>query len=145
MVTVEAAIALGGLVLVLAVVLAGIGAAVARIRCVDAAGEGARRASRDDVAGAQALARDLPAGTEVVVTPTGDLVRVLVRVPAFGGALPGLRISAEAVAAREPVVAAPTGEPDDGAPVEVPEVDGPVPEVDEPVPRPAGLPEELPP
>ena len=41
MVTVEAAIALGGLVLVLAVVLAGIGAAVARIRCVDAAGEGA--------------------------------------------------------------------------------------------------------
>ena len=141
MVTVEAAIALGGLVLVLAVVLAGIGAAVARIRCVDAAGEGARRASRDDVAGAQALARDLPAGTEVVVTPTGDTVRVLVRVPALGGALPGLRISAEAVAAREPVVAAPTGEPDDGAPVEVPAI----PEADEPVPRPAATPEELPP
>ncbi|HEY2192665.1 MAG TPA: TadE family type IV pilus minor pilin [Actinomycetospora sp.] len=125
MVTVEAAIAIGSLVAVLAVVLAAIGAVVAEIRCVDAAGEAARRASRDDVAGAQALARDLPSGAEVRVEPEGDLVHVLVRVPPLGGALPGLRLSAEAVAAREPAVAAPTrdaadtpaaGAPDGGAP-----------------------------
>lgn len=122
MVTVEAAIAIGSLVAVLAVVLAAIGAVVAEIRCVDAAGEAARRASRDDVAGAQALARDLPSGAEVRVEPQGDLVHVLVRVPPLGGALPGLRLSAEAVAAREPAVAAPTGDaadtPADGAPAD---------------------------
>ncbi|HEY2223298.1 TadE family type IV pilus minor pilin [Actinomycetospora sp.] len=116
MVTVEAAIAIGSLVAVLAVVLAAVGAVIAQIRCVDAAGEAARRASRDDTVGAEALARDLPAGTEVRVEPEGALVRVLVRVPPLGGALPGLRVSAEAVAAREPAVAAPTGAADDGAP-----------------------------
>ena len=116
MVTVEAAIAIGSLVAVLAVVLAAVGAVVAQVRCVDAAGEAARRASRDDAAGAQALARDLPSGTEVRVEPEGDLVHVVVRVPPLGGALPGLRVTAEAVAAREPAVAAPTGEADDTAP-----------------------------
>jgi hypothetical protein len=116
MVTVEAAIAIGSLVAVLVVVLAAVGAVVAEIRCVDAAGEAARRASRDDLVGAEALARDLPSGTEVRVEPDGDLVHVLVRVPPLGGALPGLRVSAEAVAAREPAVAAPTGEPADALP-----------------------------
>jgi hypothetical protein len=116
MVTVEAAIAIGSLVAVLAVVLAAVGAVVAQVRCVDAAGEAARRASRDDVAGAQALVRALPAGTEVRVEPEGDLVHVVVRVPPLGGALPGLRVTAEALAAREPAVAAPTGEADDTAP-----------------------------
>ncbi|MCD2193561.1 hypothetical protein LQ327_09215 [Actinomycetospora endophytica] len=116
MVTVEAAIAIGSLVAVLAVVLAAVGAVVAQIRCVDAAGEAARRASRDDTLGAEALARDLPAGTEVHVEPEGGLVRVVVRVPPLGGALPGLRLAAEAVAAREPAVAAPTGTADDAVP-----------------------------
>lgn len=116
MVTVEAAIAIGSLVAVLAVLLAAVGAVIAQIRCVDAAGEAARRASRDDTAGAESLARDLPTGTEVHVEPEGSLVRIQVRVPPLGGALPGLRLSAEAVAAREPAVAAPTGEPDDAAP-----------------------------
>ena len=116
MVTVEAAIAIGSLVAVLAVVLAAVGAVVAQVRCVDAAGEAARRASRDDVAGAEALARELPAGTEVRVEPDGELVHVVVRVPPLGGALPGLRVTAEAVAAREPAVAAPTGGSDDTAP-----------------------------
>lgn len=116
MVTVEAAIAIGSLVAVLAVVLAAVGAVVAEIRCVDAAGEAARRASRDDVAGAEALARTLPSGAEVRVEPEGDLVHVVVRVPPLGGALPGLRLSAEAMAAREPAVAAPAGDPVDTPP-----------------------------
>jgi hypothetical protein len=124
MVTVEAAIAIGSLVAVLAVVLAAVGAIVAQVRCVDAAGEAARRAARDDVAGAEALARVLPAGTEVRVEPDGELVHVVVRVPPLGGALPGLRVTAEAVAAREPAVAAPTGS-DDTAPGAVPDVPAP--------------------
>lgn len=127
MVTVEAAIAIGSLVAVLAVVLAAVGAVVAEIRCVDAAGEAARRASRDDVAGAEALARTLPSGAEVRVEPEGDLVHVVVRVPPLGGALPGLRLSAEATAAREPAVAAPAGDPVDAPPdgPAEPEVSGP--------------------
>jgi hypothetical protein len=68
------------------------------------------------VAGAASLARDLPSGAEVRVEPEGDLVHVTVRVPPLGGAVPGLRLSAEAVAAREPAVAAPTGDPVDAPP-----------------------------
>ncbi|WP_211190563.1 TadE family type IV pilus minor pilin [Actinomycetospora sp. TBRC 11914] len=139
MVTVEAAIAIGSLVAVLAVVLAAVGAVVAEIRCVDAAGEAARRASRDDTAGAEALARELPSGTEVRVEPDGDLVHVVVRVPPLGGALPGLRLAAEAVAAREPAVAAPTGDPADTAPDAAPDPapgpgSAPAPDPEEPVP-----------
>jgi hypothetical protein len=115
MATVEAAIALGALVLVFAVVLAGLGAVVARIRCVDAAGEAARRASRDDGIGAGELAADLPPGATVTVTSEGDTVRVRVGLPPLGGALRGLQVSAEAVAAREPSVAGPTGVPDGGS------------------------------
>ncbi|WP_018332829.1 TadE family type IV pilus minor pilin [Actinomycetospora chiangmaiensis] len=115
MATVEAAIALGALVLVFAVVLAGLGAVVARIRCVDAAGDGARRAARDDAVAARDLAVGLPAGTEVTVTVEGDTVRVRVAVPPLGGALRGLHVTAEAVAAREPSVAGPTGAPDGAA------------------------------
>ncbi|MCD2189928.1 TadE family type IV pilus minor pilin [Actinomycetospora soli] len=114
----EAAIVLGALVLVFAVVLAGLGAVVARIRCVDAAGEAARRAARDDVAGARALATELPAGTELTVTVEGDTVVVRVAMPPLGGALRALRVTAEAVAAREPAVAATTGVVPDGAPTD---------------------------
>ncbi|MEJ2869545.1 TadE family type IV pilus minor pilin [Actinomycetospora sp. OC33-EN08] len=144
MATVEAAIALGALVLVFAVVLGGLGAVLARIRCVDAAGEAARRAARDDLVGARGLAEGLPAGTDVEVVAEGDLVRVRVRVPPLGGALPGFRVSAEAVAAREPAVAGPTAAPADGAPDETDAGGEPGPEVPA-VPRPAGPPEELPP
>ncbi|WP_433801211.1 TadE family type IV pilus minor pilin [Actinomycetospora sp. CA-084318] len=143
----EAAIALGALVLVFAVVLAGLGAVVARIRCVDAAGEAARRASRDDVAGARGLAAGLPAGTEVTVSVEGDTVLVRVAMPPLGGALRGLRVTAEAVAAREPAVAAPTGAPD-GAPGDAAPGDA-APDPDAaPAPAPAPTPpvaEELPP
>jgi hypothetical protein len=149
MVTVEAAIAIGSLVAVLAVVLAAVGAVVAQVRCVDAAGEGARRASRDDVVGAEALARELPTGTEVRVEPDGELVHVVVRVPPLGGALPGLRVTAEAVAAREPAVAAPTGGSDDAAPdistPDVPAPEAPTPDVPAPdIPGSPGAPAPAP-
>jgi len=107
-VTVEAAIALGAIVLVLGVVLAAVSGVVVRIRCVDAAGEAARLAARGDPGGARAAAlRLLPAGTEVVVEPVGDDVRIRVRAPPLGGALPGVRVGADAVAAREPEPAGP--------------------------------------
>lgn len=99
-----------------AVVLGGLGAVVARIRCVDAAGEAARRAARDDAVDARDLAVGLPPGTEVAVTYEGDTVRVRVAVPPLGGALRGLRVTAEAVAAREPSVAGPTAGAPDGGP-----------------------------
>ncbi|MDL5154490.1 TadE family type IV pilus minor pilin [Actinomycetospora termitidis] len=156
MATVEAAIALGALVLVFAVVLGGLGAVLARIRCVDAAGEAARRASRDDLVGARALAEGLPQGTEVDVAVEGDVVRVRVRVPPLGGALPGFRVSADAVAAREPAVAGPTGTAADGAaedgapedlePDDLPSADGAGAGGRPGAPsRPIGTPEELPP
>lgn len=106
--TVEAAIALGSLVLLLGVILAGTGALVVRVRCVDAAGEAARLASRDDAVGARAAAlRLLPSGAEVTIEPRGEEVRVRVRAPPLGGALPALRVGAEAVAVPEPAAAAP--------------------------------------
>ena len=108
MVTVEAAVALGSLAAVLVIVLAATAAMVTQIRCVDAAAEAARLASRGDDDGARrAAARLLPAGTEVAVEAAGDDVRVRVRAPPLGSALPGLRIGAESVAAREPDVAGP--------------------------------------
>ncbi len=138
MATVEAAIALGALVLVFVVVLAGLGAVVARVRCVDAAGEAARRAARDDGVGAGELAAGLPSGAEVSVAVEGDTVRVRVALPPLGGALRGLRVTAEAVAAREPSVAGPTGVPD-GAPADGPRPDatGSDPLDPEPIDRPA--------
>ena len=106
--TVEAAIALGAIVLVLGVVLAAVSGIVVRIRCVDAAGEAARLAARGDPGSARTSAlRLLPAGTEVLVEPVGEDVRVRVRAPPLGGALPGLRVGAEALAAREPQTASP--------------------------------------
>ncbi|NYD38693.1 TadE family type IV pilus minor pilin [Actinomycetospora corticicola] len=171
MATVEAAIALGALVLVFVVVLAGLGAVVARIRCVDAAGEAARRAARDDGVGAGELAAGLPPGAEVTVAVEGDTVRVRVALPPLGGALRGLHVTAEAVAAREPSAAGPTGVPDgspsDGASPGSPGSERSDPEPSDPEPRspeppapptpgpagepeparlpPAAVPEELPP
>ena len=128
--TVEAAIALGALVLVLAVVLAGMGATVVRLRCVDAAGEAARLAARGDPAAATRVQRLLPPGTEVEVAIEGDDVRVVVRAPPLGAALPGLRVGAQAWAAREPGSAAPaTGAdpPTEGVPDAAPSAGAPTP------------------
>jgi|SRR5689334_20878335 len=101
-VTIEAAIGLAVLALVLAACLAGIGCLVAQLRCADAAREAARLAARGDEAGAvQAVAALAPAGAALSVGG-GDLVTATVTAPPVGGLLPGVVISASAAAAREP-------------------------------------------
>lgn len=107
--TAETAVVLPAMVLLSAMLLWGVLAAAAQIRCVDAARIGARAAARGD-GDAEALAaarQAAPSGADVTVERGARTVRVAVTVP-FGG--PGrlagaltVRLSAEAVAAREDV------------------------------------------
>jgi Flp pilus assembly protein TadG len=106
MVTAETAVVLPVLLLVLAGAVAAVTVVGAQLRCVDAAREGARAAARgDDVAAVTALvdhAAPDPAVTTVHVD--GDEVRVTVAadVAALGPVPLRIRVSAEAVAVREP-------------------------------------------
>ncbi|OLR89725.1 TadE family type IV pilus minor pilin [Actinokineospora bangkokensis] len=102
-VTVEAAIALGAVVMVLALVLTGIAAVTEQVRCVDAAREAARLAARGEPERGQAAAAAIaPDGAEVTVTRSGDEITATVRVPAAAGLLPGVTLSADAYAIAEP-------------------------------------------
>ncbi len=106
-VTVEAAIALASLALVLVLCLAGLGCVLAALRVTDAAREAARLAARGDVGAAHiAVGRLAPAGS-VLSLSEGDLVTATVSAPPLWGLLPGVRIGAAAVAAREPEPARP--------------------------------------
>lgn len=99
--------------MVLAVVLAAMGAVVLQLRCVDAATEAARFGARGDVDGARrAAARLVPGGSEVTVDVAGDDVVARVRAAPLGSALPGVRVGAEALAGREPSPVAPGEGPD---------------------------------
>lgn len=101
-VTVEAALGISVLVVVLAMCLGGIGAAVTQIRCADAAREAVRLAGRGDPAGAAAAAaRIAPDGASLSLSQSGDLVTASVSAPALGGLLPSIRVSSSSVAAIE--------------------------------------------
>lgn len=101
-VTVEAAVVLPVLVVVLMLCLGGIGCVSAQIRCGDAAREAARLVGRGDEPGAQeAVVRLAPSGATMSVTREADLVRVEVRVRPFSVGMPVLVVSAESVAAVE--------------------------------------------
>ncbi|GAB3130402.1 TadE family type IV pilus minor pilin [Tsukamurella serpentis] len=82
----------------------GIGAILgvtAHVRCVDAAREAARLSARgDDERAARAVAEVGPPGASSAITRAGDTVTVQVRAPVV--VLPGLTVSATAVAALEP-------------------------------------------
>ncbi len=100
-VTVEAAIALAALLVVVVLCLGTLLAAAAQIRCVDAAREAARLAARGaDAEARPAALRVAPSGAQVSIRTDGDQVVavVSVRVPL----LPMLRLHADAVAVREP-------------------------------------------
>jgi hypothetical protein len=102
-VTVEAAMALAVLAVVLVACLAGVACVIAQSRCADAAREAARLAGRGDSAGASAAVAVLaPAGAALSLGGDGDLVSATVSVQAIGGLLPGVTIRASAAAAREP-------------------------------------------
>lgn len=80
-VTAETAVALPGLVLILATALAAIGAAGAQLACADAARIGARALARgDDLPAVHALAADAaPAGARIELSEEAGLARVTVR------------------------------------------------------------------
>lgn len=106
MVTAEFAVVLPAVVLVLALAVGALGLAWDQIRCVDAAGAGARAAARGDSAAAVTLVarRAAPAGAVLSVNLADDLVSVSVVSGArvAGGLLPPwLSASSTAWAARE--------------------------------------------
>lgn len=104
-VTIEAALGLAVLTLVLAMCLAGIACLLAQLRCADAAREAARLVARGDESGAATAVSALaPAGASWSVSG-GDLVTATVSAAPVGGLLPGVVISASASAAREPSAA----------------------------------------
>lgn len=112
-VTAETAVVLPALLLVLAVVLWVAAAALAQVRCVDAARAGARALARGEQQGTarSMAAQAAPAQAQVSLGRRGDLVRVEVsaRVRPLGGVLsglPALAVRAEAIAAAEPEPAA---------------------------------------
>lgn len=100
MVTAELALALPALVVVMTVCLAGLGAVIDQVRCVDAARLAARAAARgDSPPTVQADARRAaPAGAAVIVTSVGHEVRVVVTATTGGwaGVLPSFDLVATA-------------------------------------------------
>ena len=106
MATAELAVVLPTLVIIVAAGLALVSVVLAQVRCVDAAREGARAAARGEpVAVVRATAvRVAPELASVDLGTEGDQVRVTVsaRAGRVGGLLPSFRVSASAVALREP-------------------------------------------
>ncbi|RGD63080.1 pilus assembly protein TadE [Kitasatospora xanthocidica] len=109
-VTAETAVALPALLLLAAMLIWGVLAAAAQIRCVDAARVGARAAARGEADAAGLARAAAPPGAQVRVALAADTVRVDVEAPCAGpgrlGGLLAVRLTAAAVAAREDVLVA---------------------------------------
>ncbi len=106
MVTAETAVVLPVLLLVLLCAVTAVTVVGAQLRCVDAAREGARAAARGEIDAVvtELAGRVAPDGATTAVRADGGQVRVTVSVElAPLGPLPlRTRVSAEAVAQREP-------------------------------------------
>ncbi len=121
-VTVEAAIAIAGLTLVLALVLGGLAAMIDQVRCVDAAREAARLVARGEPERARTVAGEIaPRGADLRINVDGDAITVEVHADAASGFLPGVRLRAEAYAVAEP------GLLEDGLGAEVAAIEVPIP------------------
>ncbi|MPY78148.1 MAG: pilus assembly protein [Actinophytocola sp.] len=104
-VTVEAAISLGALVAVLALVLGGIAAVTDQLRCTDAAREAVRLAARGDTdAARRAVAVIAPTGASLELVRDADGLTAVVRSAPVSGLLPVVRIEGTAFAVTEPGV-----------------------------------------
>ncbi|NLU83356.1 TadE family type IV pilus minor pilin [Rhodococcus sp. HNM0569] len=100
-VTVEAALSIAALVIVVVLCVAAVVAVTLHVRCVDAAREAARLGARGDGDRAVATAREVaPDGARISVRVDGD--SVIARVEAASPLLPMVDISAVSVAALEP-------------------------------------------
>jgi Flp pilus assembly protein TadG len=105
MVTAEIAVAMPVLMVLLGAALTGLVAIGGKLGCVDAAREAARALARgDSVNSARSLVREAgPRGATLTATVDKTQVRATVRSRiAPAGLLPGLTVSAEAVASPEP-------------------------------------------
>lgn len=99
--TVEAALGIAALVVVLVVCMAGITAIAMQVRCVDAAREVARLAARGDQRVAiEAARRIAPSGAAIQLRRDGEFV--VATVTARSDLLPALAITATGVSAVEP-------------------------------------------
>ncbi len=98
--TVEFAVALPGVVVLLLIFLAGWSASAAKVRLTDAAGLAARAAARGEPESTSRSA--MPPGATISVQRAGDLVRVTVRQRVSLGPLPAITLREEAVALAEP-------------------------------------------
>lgn len=142
--TVEAAIAVGALVLVAAAVIAAVASVLASVRCVDAARELARAASRGDTDGGRAAAaRIAPSGATMDVRVDGESVVVVVAAEPVG--LLPVEVTGRATGLMEPGVVravtppVPDSRPDDDPAAAVPDPADPAPTAATPTdPRPAG-------
>jgi hypothetical protein len=102
-VTVEAALALCSLVLVLALAIGAVAAAGAQLRCMDAAREAARLVARGEPDRARHAAEAIaPGGARVDIRTVGD--EVTVQVSKGVDQLPGLTVSGRALGVLEPGV-----------------------------------------
>lgn len=101
-VTVEAALGIASLVVVLAVAAAGAAAMLTQLRLVDAARESARVAAMAGTTEGVAAGRTTVPGASVSVDVAGQWATAEVSAPARG--LPGVDLSARAVARLEPGV-----------------------------------------
>lgn len=101
-VTVEAALGIASLVVVIALAAAGAAAALTQIRVVDAAREAARVAAMSGPGDGVSAGRAVAAGAEVSVEVGGSFVTAVVVAPARG--LPGVELRGRAVARTEPGV-----------------------------------------
>jgi hypothetical protein len=107
-VTVEAAIALGAVVLVLAAALSAVAAVLGQLHCTDAAREAARLVARGESGRArEAVDRIAPRGARLTVLVSGDTAQVEVAADPPGGFLPGIHLRADAYAVLEPTAADP--------------------------------------
>ena len=98
--TVEAALAIATLVVVLVLCCAGVTAISMQLRCIDAAREAARLAARGDPAATVAIAGLAPPGASTDLRRDGGYV--IARVSSRSAVLPGILIVGEAVSALEP-------------------------------------------
>ena len=100
MVTVEAAYAIASIVFTVILAVGAVSGMVTQIRCTDAAREGARLTAADDAGAREAGARIAGDDADISVDEGGRRVTVVVSSRALF--LPGLTVSARAVAVPEP-------------------------------------------
>jgi hypothetical protein len=102
-VTAEIALGTLGLAVVIFGLIGLFATVIMQIRCVDAAAEIARQASRGDHVAMAQVQDGLPERAKVTAVNTGDVVHVHVDVPMspWGQWLPSITVSAEAESRRE--------------------------------------------